>query len=632
MFSFKNGMGSGSDKQGGHVNEHFNNADDTAHGVKMSHAWVHDIYSGADDQTKTSYNDPLSFAIAAQGSAKEVSYTSRFSADSKDSLDALWNNFKTSGRLDNSNDKTPSAANETIGGAVAVSKTIPPGGKVTIVFSLAWDAPIARFSSGSAYYRRYTRFYGHDGNAAVRIATDGLHHYPEWVKRIEAWQQPILADSSLPDDYITGLFNELYYLTDGGTIWTNGSPGQSATQDAKVASKDYFGQFFYLEGHEYLMCNTYDVHFYASFALISLFPRLQISLQEDIAKATVRSMTHQWPILHDGETVNRLVQWCVPHDIGNPGEDPWNKPNSYNIQQIQRWKDLNCKFVLQVYRDFIATEDELFLRSVWPIVRKAIEYSFTFDKDGDGMIENEGFPDQTYDTWSATGISAYCGGLWVATLKVARAIAHHFKEKDHFTYYDAAYKKARDVYITKLWNGSYFNYDTSNNEHYNSIQADMMAGNWYSVSCGLGGIVPEDQARSVLKSVYHNNVRDFMDGTRGAVNGMRPSGDGDESCMQSKEVWTGTTYAAAAAMVQVGLRQEAFGTMQGVLDTTYKTHGYMYQTPEAWLADGSFRSCSYMRPLCIWAVQWALDRAKAQPSTDEYDKALESKMYEDMQK
>jgi non-lysosomal glucosylceramidase len=40
---------------------------------------------------------------------------------------------------------------------------------------------------------------------------------------------------------------------------------------------------------------------------------------------------------------------------------------------------------------------------VWPIVKKAIEYSFTFDKDGDGMLENEGFPDQTYDTWSATG-------------------------------------------------------------------------------------------------------------------------------------------------------------------------------------------------------------------------------------
>lgn len=43
------------------------------------------------------------------------------------------------------------------------------------------------------------------------------------------------------------------------------------------------GQFLYLEGHEYLMYNTYDVHFYASFALIMLWPELELSLQRDIA-------------------------------------------------------------------------------------------------------------------------------------------------------------------------------------------------------------------------------------------------------------------------------------------------------------------------------------------------------------
>lgn len=34
-----------------------------------------------------------------------------------------------------------------------------------------------------------------------------------------------------------------------------------------------------------------------------------------------------------------------------------------------------------------------------------------FDADGDGMIENAGFPDQTYDIWTATGVHAYCGGV-----------------------------------------------------------------------------------------------------------------------------------------------------------------------------------------------------------------------------
>jgi non-lysosomal glucosylceramidase len=49
------------------------------------------------------------------------------------------------------------------------------------------------------------------------------------------------------------------------------------------------GQFLYLEGHEYLMYNTYDVHFYASFALLMLFPQLELSLQKDFANSVLQS-------------------------------------------------------------------------------------------------------------------------------------------------------------------------------------------------------------------------------------------------------------------------------------------------------------------------------------------------------
>ena len=34
-------------------------------------------------------------------------------------------------------------------------------------------------------------------------------------------------------------------------------------------------------GHEYRMINTYDVHFYASYALIQLWPELELSIQYD---------------------------------------------------------------------------------------------------------------------------------------------------------------------------------------------------------------------------------------------------------------------------------------------------------------------------------------------------------------
>lgn len=63
---------------------------------------------------------------------------------------------------------------------------------------------------------------------------------------------------------------------------------------------------------------------------------------------------------------------------------------------------------------FWFTENLGFLQEMWPVVLSILDYAKKFDKDDDGILDNEGFPDQTYDTWSATGCSAYTGGLWLA--------------------------------------------------------------------------------------------------------------------------------------------------------------------------------------------------------------------------
>jgi non-lysosomal glucosylceramidase len=89
---------------------------------------------------------------------------------------------------------------------------------------------------------------------------------------------------------------------------------------------------------------------------------------------------------------------------------------------------------------------------------------------------------------------------------------------------------------------------------------------------------------------------------------MRPDGKPDKSGMQSAEVWSGTTYAVAAAMLHAGLNEQAFKTAEGVYRTTYETKGYWFQTPEAWDIEGNYRSHAYMRPLAIWAMQWAIER------------------------
>jgi hypothetical protein len=357
--------------------------------------------------------------------------------------------------------------------AICVKETILRGNKKTghfnrcnFQFSLAWDYPIARFGSGKGLPRYYTKFFQFPqcqlGNNASILAIYALRNYSKWDTAIQLWQDtvrnelspsklntereldeeedqlfhenrrlnsPLNAKKSLlavPRDssyYSYHIFNELYYLADGGTFWLDSSNGinnqlyfptsslsgtsvPGVAGSGVISSNDYeggeqhvtinlnsfspqimkrggisetiqlkdeseektdqlnekllgssdetteeqnskffffcfdflffysfsclcclvvkalrrlsateinqtipwsllekitekmvennrlaklccgnqkiIGQFLYLEGHEYLMYNTYDVHFYASYALIMLFPQLELSLQKDI--------------------------------------------------------------------------------------------------------------------------------------------------------------------------------------------------------------------------------------------------------------------------------------------------------------------------------------------------------------
>jgi non-lysosomal glucosylceramidase len=172
------------------------------------------------------------------------------------------------------------------------------------------------------------------------------------------------------------------------------------------------------------------------------------------------------------------------------------------------------------------------------------------DHDNDGLIDSEGYPDQTYDAWSVTGASAYCGGLHVATLKCVCEIAKKFNDTQTFQKYDQLFKKANDSYNKKLWNGKYYKYDCSNSNYNDSIMADMCAGHWYLRSCGLNyEAFEKEKINSCIETIYEFNVVKYANAMKGAVNGMRPNGSLDITSMQSEEVWVGITCCLSALMI-----------------------------------------------------------------------------------
>ncbi|XP_075648671.1 uncharacterized protein LOC142619459 isoform X2 [Castanea sativa] len=656
VFTWANSVGGNSGFSGHHFNSKMV-AKDGVRGVLLHHKSVND-------------QPPVTFAIAAQETdGVHVSECPCFliSGDSHGiTAKDMWHEIKKRGsfdHLDHVETPMPSKPGSSIGAAIAASVTIPSDSIRTVTFSLSWDCPELRFSQ-KTYHRRYTQFYGAHGDAAASIAHDAILEHAHWESQIEAWQRPILEDKRLPEWYPITLFNELYYLNTGGTIWTDGLPptqnlgtigerkfcldrpksnctntvDMSHQNDTAVdilermaskleqchtpvASNSAFGtyllldgeenvgQFLYLEGTEYLMYNTYDVHFYSSFALLMLFPKLELSIQRDFAAAVMMHDPERMKIMSDGMWVPRKVLGSVPHDIGL--NDPWFEINAYNLFNSSRWKDLNSKFVLQVYRDMVATGDKNFAQAVWPSVFVAMAYMDQFDKDRDGMIENEGFPDQTYDAWSVKGVSAYSGGLWVAALQAASAMADEVGDKASANHFWVKYQKAKAVYDT-LWNGSYFNYDNSGGSSSASIQADQLAGQWFTSACGLSPIVDEGKRRTALEKIYNYNVLKVKGGMRGAINGMLPNGKVDLSAMQSREIWSGVTYSLAATMIQEDMLEMAFQTAVGVYETAWSQEGlgYSFQTPEGWNNNDQYRALSYMRPLAIWSMQWALSKPK----------------------
>jgi non-lysosomal glucosylceramidase len=458
---------------------------------------------------------------------------------------------------------------------------------------------VVEFGQGRKWNRRYTDFYGNKGNNSWAIARDGLLHSTDWSAAIDAWQAPYVHDESKPAWYRSMLFNELYTLTDGGTFW--GRRVNSGRDDPAT--------FALLECFDYAYYGTLDVRFYASMPLLKFWPDIDKQVLREFAETVPREYPEMglwvWKTQQTGTPVihKRKKRGAVPHDLGVPEGDPFVSVNEPGWQDTNDWKDLNSKFVLMVYRDYVLTgkTDKNFLRDMWPAMQAAMTYLRQFDHGG-GIPENSGYPDQTYDSWVVRGVSAYCGGLWLAALRASEETARVLGEAKSVDEYHVLFQKAQKTYIGKLWNGEYFRYDTESKDQ-GSIQADQLAGQWYANMTGLGDLVPREMQVSAVKKIFANNVMKFGKGEMGAANGMGADGSILRGNEQGEEVWAGVTFGLAALLLSEGLKEEAYHTAWGVYHVIYETKGYWFRTPEAWDDTGNFRASMYMRPAAVWSME-----------------------------
>ena len=257
---------------------------------KGAHMYTKRVVDG-DPRASPSVSEPWhgGFAVAA-AEADGARVTVTPAVFSRAAAVNHWRVFEARGECvsETPNDETPNARfdvplNASLAySAVCVSFVLAPGASREIVFSVAWDFPVASFDDdaaasaekdrlttdrfATAFITRHARYHPYGGEdvplgaAAPALAALALEEAADWEAAARAWQQPYV-DSALtgfhtPTDggeidrarvrrpawFVSALFNELHHLVDAGTLW--GRPLGVTGVDGVAAS------FFRDEGNE----------------------------------------------------------------------------------------------------------------------------------------------------------------------------------------------------------------------------------------------------------------------------------------------------------------------------------------------------------------------------------------------
>ena len=520
---------------------------------------------------------------------------------------ALWRGFAAEGRV------APQGGPWVAGGgfsefpapepvaALAARVTLAAGEARTLDLALVWDLPVIRFGQGRRWRRHYAARWGAEGNAAQAIAAHALPRAAEWSAAIDRFHDAALARLDLPPEAAHLAVNELYMLTDGLTVWT--------------APKDGVPERFgIIECPDYPLYATLDLWTYAAAAVSDLFPPLARLVLDAYAEEVARDDPEPRRHLRSAARMPRERAGMAPHDLGAPDADPFARANDYAYQDSTLWKDLNAMLAVTAWREARSGEPAL-ARRWWPAVSAAMEALAAFDRDGDGMIENDGFPDQTFDNVPMAGVSAYCGGLWLTALRAAAALAESAGEPDAAARWRAMSATAEPAFERALWTGTHFRLDSAG-RFSEAVLAEQMHGPATARMLGLGDTVDPAKARTALATVFRRCFLEAGEG-RGAVaivsrdhSSALYAPEGEEG-LQWDEILVGFNYSLAAQLRAFGMEAECRTLMTALARELGPERGLHFRTPAA--IDPRrplIRAQMNLRPMGAWALALAREAAQ----------------------
>ena len=551
-------------------------------------------------------NHPKFGDITAATDADEVSYQEYWVRGRWfDNLTTFWKDFTAFGKLKNRTYHEPNLGGDVYTGAdmstLAAHVTLKAGETKRMKFIIAWNVP-------NCYNYLNPEFYEGDLSPVQKLAlgTDVNSIVGEFDPRSTVWKNyyaKLWADSRASSQYALKNWDRLYAETMQFTNALMDSTMPVSVLDAITANLSTLksptclrledGQLYGWEGCNVTVgsCEGSCSHVWNyAYSVPFLFPKLERSM---------RDLEYTYNLWDDG-----MMSFRLQLPLGR-----------------EKWGFIPCvdgQFgtVMRVYRDWKMSGDSQWLKTLWPGVKKSIEFAWSpenkqrWDFDKDGVLE--GSQHHTLDV-ELYGPNSWLTGFYLGALKAGSEMAEHLGDGEAAKEYLQLFEKGSRWVDDNLFNGEYFHQkidmrdqsildpykdektlkgDTVYGAYWNVEQdelkyqigdgciIDQVIAQWHANISGLGQIFDKEKVESALGAIYRYNhkksVRNFFNPCRVyALNDEAativcewPEGKYKPKVpiVYSEESFLGCEYAVAAHMIQEGLLEEGFDIVKGLRD------------------------------------------------------------------
>jgi uncharacterized protein (DUF608 family) len=313
-------------------------------------------------------------------------------------------------------------------GTLAVDFVVKPHQKITVTFLLAWYFP-----TFERYWKTTTE--STQGGFTLKRKEDAINSWKNYYSTLwgDAWDVILYTAANL--DRLTEeteLFREALFSSTFPVHVLDAVSSQISTLKTNTCLRLEDGTFYGFEGcsDQGFCCNGSCSHvWYYAQAMPFLFPSLQRSMTEAHFDNS---------LLEDG-----VMSLRMPLPLGEKYE-----PTFYPAGDGQ------MGLILQVYRDWKLSGNDEWLRSLWPRIKKALEFSWKYwDVDKDGIME--GVKHNTYNI-QFYGPETLTGSLYIASLRATAKMAAYLGEKEKAEEYLAIARRGSEWTDKNQFNGEYY--------------------------------------------------------------------------------------------------------------------------------------------------------------------------------